>query len=460
MLHRLAVYVVPTAAVATVAFVLLGPGARRAAVGVRVHGVAADGTSVLALRLVGVQRLSGVDDAVPVDGLTVTASAGAQALPPWSGATDADGVAEARLEAAAPLHGPVDLVVKRGEVVLAEGRIALTRTARHSFQLATLRGAQRGELFIRVDALRGVFAAPFADGADVQVLLPGGGPVGAGIEVKAELTGGNVTPKSARTDARGMVRLLIEPLAQTVDLAIDAAGPKSVEGSAEQGKTGHWEGALPVGTGTIWLDAARWDGERALRLVAPTKRSAAYLSVYGENGRVFGAVVPLAQDERGLFGGSVTLPELRQPRLLYAVVAADPLEQGAGTAAWPVTPPSGGPTAVPLQTLLDGLPAADRRESARVVRARRGGMLVLGVAMLLEVALLMFGARASRRRLETHLDRVLAAPEADGEPAAMGKAERASVVAGSSDSAVYRTVAYASLIILAFSIIAALASLR
>ena len=87
MLHRLAVYVVPTAAVATVAFVLLGPGARRAAVGVRVHGVPANGTSVLALRLVGVQRLSGVDDAVPLDGLTVTASAGGQAWRP-SGATD------------------------------------------------------------------------------------------------------------------------------------------------------------------------------------------------------------------------------------------------------------------------------------------------------------------------------------------------------------------------------------
>jgi hypothetical protein len=459
VLHRLAVYVVPTAAVATVAFVLLGPGARRPAVGVRVHGVPADGTSVLALRLVGVQRLSGVDDAIPVDGLTVTASAGGQALAPWSGATDADGVAEARLEAASPLHGPVDVVVKRGEVVLAEGVVALPRTARHSFQLATLRGTQRGELFIRVDALRGLFAAPFADGADVQVLLPGGVPAGAGVEVKAELTGGNVTPKSAQTDGRGMVRLLIEPLAQTVDLAIDAVAPKPAEG-AEPGRKGHWEGALPVGTGTIWLDVARWEAERALRLVAPTKRTAAYLSVYGENGRVFGAVVPLAQDDRGLFGGSVTLPELRQPRLLYAVVAADPLEQGAGTAAWPVTPAVGAPAAVPLQTLLDGLPAADRRESARVVRARRGGMLVLAVAMLLEVALLLFGARASRQRLETHLDRVLAAPDAGGEPAAMGNAERASVVARSSDSAVYRTVAYASLVILAFSIIAALATLR
>jgi hypothetical protein len=459
VLHRLAVYVVPTAAVATVAFVLLGPGARRAAVGVRVHGVPADGTSVLALRLVGVQRLSGVDDAVPVDGLTVTASAGGQAVPPWSGATDADGVAEARLEAAAPLHGPVDVVVKRGEVVLAEGRIALGRTARHSFQLGTIRGAQRGDLFIRVDAVRGLFAAPFADVADVQVLLPGGAPAGAGVEVKAELTGGNVTPESAQTDARGMVRFLIEPLAQTVDLAIDATAAGSAQG-AGPGKTGHWEGALPVGTGTIWLDASRWEAERALRLVAPTKRSAAYLSVYGENGRVFGAVVPLARDERGLFGGSVTLPELRQPRLLYAVVAADPLEQGAGTAAWPVTPAVGAPTAVPLQTLLDGLPAADRRESGRVVRARRGGMLVLGIAMLLEVALLLFGARASRQRLETHLDRALAAPDAGGEPAAMGNAERASVVARSSDSAMYRTVAYASLVILAFSIIAALATLR
>lgn len=457
MLHRLAIYVVPSVAVATVAFVLMGPGARRAAVGVRVLGVPADGTSVLSLRIIGVQRLAGADDAVAVDGLVVSASAGSRALPAWSGATDADGVAEARLEAPAPLQGPVDVTVKRGEVVLAEGRIALARTPRHSFQLATVRGAVRGELGVRVDALRGMFAAPFADEADVQVTLPGGAPAGAGVEVKAALAGGVVTPATATTDARGKVRLRIEPLAQTVELSIDVSGAPTGGGA---GMTGHWEGALPVGTGSIWLDGSRWDTERTVRLVAPTRRGSAYLSVYGENGRVFGAAVPLTADERGFFAGTVTLPELRQPRLLYTVVAADPLEQGAGTAAWPLAPPVGAPSMVPLETLLDGVPAADRRESARVVAARRAGMLVLGVAMLLEVTLLLFAARTSRQRLESHLDRALAAPELGGEEAPMGSAERASVVARSSESATYRTVAYAALIVLAFAIVGALASLR
>ena len=45
-------------------------------------------------------------------------------------------------------------------------------------------------------------------------------------------------------------------------------------------------------------------------------------------------------------------------RVLYAVVAGDPVEQGAGTVAWPLRPAEGAVTARPIGLLLDGLPDA------------------------------------------------------------------------------------------------------
>jgi hypothetical protein len=444
-------FVLPVFSVLVAALVFLGPGALHPAAAARVRGAPADGARVAALRVEVVQSWVDVVDATPAEDLVVEATAPGQTLTTWRGAAGADGVADVRLEAGAPLRGPIAVKITargpHGPRLLAGGEIALARPEPAFVQLGSLRGNTKGDLAVRVDAARGVMASPFAETVRVTV-APAGLDVPLGRRAELELGGAgvDVTPDRVTTDDRGVASVLVKALAHNVELSITArAGDK----------TGRWEGVLPVVPGAIWLDPSSTNG--SLTLVSPSPRERAYLSLWTEEGRTSGAVVPLARDGLGFFRGQVSLP-LPEGRVVYATVAGDPLEQGSATVAWPLRPAEGAVAARrPLGLLLDGVPAALAREKQRAWSARRAGLVLIGIAALAEVLLLLFQSRASQRRLEEHLSAASSAGE--GSPA-LSAEDRARLLGAAREHPMLRAALGVALVALSFALVAALATFR
>lgn len=463
-LDRIATYVIPTLAVATAAVVLLGPGTRRPALGARVRGVPVDGAATLALRVETVRRLFGVDDAAPSQALTVTVQSASSAGPlVWEGTSAADGIAEAivRVDGNAPasFSGRLDVRITQGARVLADGAFA-TRPARGpTFQLATVVGASRGDLRVEVELPRGTLAAPFEDEVRIRVATADGAPAAAGTHVTLAADGADVAPTELSTDRSGVASPRVRPTLHEVELRVDARDA--------EGRTGHWEGHLPIRPGALWLApvastspvAGRDAALPSLRIVSPVQRARAYVSVVGERGRLFGASVTLSPDGAGFHAGQLDLgaqaPWLARERLLFAVLAGDPFEQGAGTTTWPLRPSEGSVAAPALELLLDGVPAAERVETARAGSARYLAIVVVLLAAVVEVTLVLLRARASQRALEEHMRRALAA---DG--GAPTDEERAALLESVRDDPRLRAVGFAAMVGMAFAVLAAFLALR
>ncbi len=451
MLGRTAIVVIPTVAVAVTALVLLGPGALRPAVGVRLRGVPIAGGRAVALRLEAVKSLYDVDEVTALDGIHVDAIAAGARIGAWSGDADKDGIAEVRLESSAPIEGPLGVVVIRRGVVLAKGTIPL----RPAFPIATRRGfvpgTAQGALGIQVEAVRGALAAPFPETLAFTVTeILGGAPVQADLEIAAggaELSipgsaavgGASPAPFRLTTNDRGAARVVVKPLAHDVTLTITA---KTLE------KTGRWDGLLPVVPGAAWIDPA--GGTGPLTIVSPAPHAFAYLSFWSEEGRVAGASLPLVKDADGFYRARVT-PQLPQgARILYVSVAGDPLERGAGTVAWPLRPAEAAVAPHAIELLLDGLPAARTLEASRAWSARRAGLAVIAAAALAEILLLLSRSRASQQKLEAHF--------LEGEP--LGSPERPFLLRAAREHMVLRALVGVAMIALAFAILGALTSLR
>jgi hypothetical protein len=433
-----ATFVLPTASVLVAALVFLGPGGLRPVLAGRVHGRPADGGHAVALRVEVVKCLHDVVESGGSHELLVEASAPGQTLRAWHGESGPDGIAEVRLEASVPVRGRVAVTmtaVAPKPKLLAGGEIPLSRAPPALVQLASLPGAARGDLAIRVDAGRGVLAAPFPEVLQVVV-----SPAGR-AEVELSGLGIDVAPPNLTTDERGAAMFRVKALAHQVELTVQArAGDK----------TGRWEGALPVLPGALWLSPPAPSGG-PLALLSPVPRERAYVSFWSEEGRVAGAVVPLARDALGFHAGEVKAPDLPSAKVVYAVVAGDPLEQGAGTVAWPLVPPDGAATAQPMAMLLDGLPAAQEREQLRAWATRRTGLVLIGAAAVAEVLLLLLQSRASQRRLEAHLR------EASG---AMSEADQAQVMGSAREHPLLRALTAVTLVGLGFAMVAALSTFR
>ena len=455
---RAAIFVLPILSVLVAALAFLGPGGLHAATGVRVRGLPVEGGRALALRVEVVRSFHDVVDTVAVSGIEVEASAPGQVLSTWRGAAGPDGIAEARLEAREPLRGSVAVAVTAPHdgrtAVLASGEIPLrapasARSRETLVQSGLVRGAVHGDLAIRVEATRGVLASPFAERMHVAVSsVLGDAPVGR-AEIELSGPGLEVAPARLTTDERGIGAFDVKALAHNVELSITArAGDK----------TARWEGTLPVVPGALWLDPALDPAspEGVVSLVSAVPRERAYLSLWSEEGRIFGAVVPLVRDGFGFFRGQVTAKLPPSARLVYATVAGDPVEQGSGTVAWPIRPAAGavarvGAGARGLEMLLDGVPAAVEREKLRAWAARRAGLLVIGAAALAEVLLLLSQSRTSQRRLDAHLLRASATlPEED----------RRRLLGAGRESPLLRASLAMALVGLGFALVAALSTFR
>jgi hypothetical protein len=430
--------VLPTASVLVAALVFLGPGAVRPALGARIYGGPAEGARSLSLRVEVVRSLYEVVDGGGAQGLVVEASAPGQALGAWRGSTGPDGIAEVRLDAGAPLAGPLAIRVTAGGErprLLAGGEIALGQPPPARVEPGSVAGTQRGDLDLVVVASRGLLAAPFPE--VVRVLVS---PAGR-AELELSGPGLDLSPAKQTTDERGVATFRVAALAHDVELTLAARSGE---------RTARWEGTLPVVPGAMWLSPPA-PGGGALALLSPVPRERAYVSFWTEEGRVAGAVVPLARDARGFYAGEVRAPELPAARVLYATVAGDPVELGSGTAAWPIRPAEGAVAHRPIGLLFDGLPGALGREQQRAWATRRAGLVLIGVAALAEVLLLFLTGRASQRRLEAHL---VAASEA------LPEADRAAVLSAAREHPALRALLAAALVGLAFAMVAALSTFR
>jgi hypothetical protein len=213
-------------------------------------------------------------------------------------------------------------------------------------------------------------------------------------------------------------------------------------------KTGRWDGLLPIVPGAAWIDPA--GGLGPLTVVSPAPHAFAYLSFWSEKGRVAGASLPLAKDADGFYRARVTPQLPADARTLYVSVAGDPLEQGAGTVAWPLRPAEAAVAARPFELLLDGIPEARDHEKSRAWSARRAGLAVVAAAALAEILLLLYRSRASQQKLEAHF--------LEGEPE--NSPDRPGLLRAAREHMVLRALVGVAMIALAFAIIGALTSLR
>jgi hypothetical protein len=390
-----------------VLWTLLTAGAPRAVDSVRVFGGPTWGISTLSW-LLSVSTLdAGRHTPSPGRPLRLLVRAG-DVEREWTGVSDADGHAEARVTFKAALTADPWLRVEARDTgaLLAEGRV--------SAPLATwqndarreggwLPGRASGDVALRVAALQGTLAVPFPGELVIEARrLP---PVSAdgtlpaltepvpALELGLELEGGERLPTrdaALLTDAQGRARVPIRPLEHAIRLQVTAHTRATPHG--QPALVGQWTGALPVKAGALH---ASLDGSR-LRVSSPIAADAAFVSLVTERERLAGYVLGLAPDADGLASGSLDI----EPELLtrlregpaYAVVSSEYDKRSPSAVGWPLwaatlerSPLPAHTFDAPDQLLHDGSPRALARErELRLGRRRLGayGLGLVGAALL------------------------------------------------------------------------------
>jgi len=441
-LDRLALYGIPVLAGVTTAVVLLGAGAERPAAGARVRGLLVAGARRWALRLETKQHHSKTYRPLKLEGLRTELRAGGELLGAWQGSTDGQGLAEAQGELAAPLPGRVELLVTHRGAVLARSPAA-PLPALEPVAIPPLPAIRTQGAPLEVALDRGQAVPPFPEQLTVTLITP---REATGHRLELRATGADVIrigqPAALPCEppsrlCRHRWRATIAPRAHLVELTVAATATGSV--------AGRWEGEIPVAAGRLWLDPqAAAAGQ--LRLQSPSPKERAYVSLLGRQGRLWGAVVPLQTDARGIASGGAKLPAIAGP--LAVVLSSEPEEPPDVTVSWPLRPTEGLVAGPELQPLADGLPQAIAAETQRVRRARIPAIALVIAAGIFELLYLWRRSRISRARLQDHLRRSAAAADS-AEPAA----ELSTIAA--STPVLWLTVALGGLV-LAFAALAVL----
>jgi hypothetical protein len=396
MLARAVLLAVPSVAMAVVGFALFGPGAERSYNGAQIWGGPTEGTRLLSWRVLVLERFRGIDSTKNVGAIVVRARARDGFEVSTTCSTRADGTCDVALPLANEAHGDVhvDVSTRDDDVTLASGDFArgADRWDAGRPHPPELAGAAAGDLRLEVTARRGVFAAPFRDSLIVTVLR-GDSPIrDARVTLRsdgADLDGETSpdTGATLRTTERGEATFTLAPRSHTVDVSIEASSP---------GLTGTWAGILPVIPGAMWLDPGSLAAHR-IRILSPVIRSVAFATLSTRRARLWGGIISLSPDEKGFEAGQIDWPSLDVSAPLWLTLSSDPRASGAGTVGWPVTPEAvaQGELAFHDWLLLDGMPAAERRDTERRGRARRLSATALGAAAVIEGILL---ARGSYRK--------------------------------------------------------------
>ncbi len=389
MLSRTLQLAVPSLAMAVVGFALFGPGAVRSFDGAQLWGGPTEGARRLSWRVLGVERFRGIDSTKDLGAIVVRAvNGGSEAVARCS--TRRDGTCDVELPIGTEVHGPVHVQIESedGRVMLASGDVARDSAGwdRGPPHPRRLPGAARGDLALEVEAPSGVFAAPFRNMLGVHVKR-GDAPVhDAKVTLRTDAANlvGALEGESSVTFpvmVRDAAWFALEPRTHTVEVAIEVTSG---------GLSGTWEGILPVIPGAIWYDPT--SGGREMRIVSPVARDVAYATLASRGRRIWGGAVPLAPDGRGFAVGTIdasVLPITGEP--IWLTLASDPRASGTGTVGWPMNNTEG-ELAFRDWLLLDGMPAAEKRDADRRGRARSLAGWALGAAAVIEGILLARGS--------------------------------------------------------------------
>ncbi len=338
--------------------------------------------------------------------------------------TNADGIAEITVEP--PLPPSIELEAKLGLVwqpVVTIPIASLPEPDPRGGALTSIKrsgGSSAGALMIDAAAEKGALAPPLAGAVWIRVADVSGAVHGAHVTVSAE-AGLSVDPAPAITDANGLARVEVRPVAPPVVLKIEASH------GAERGS---WNGTIGsvLGTAVPSGDGRLSKGTPAVELVASSSRKDAYVDLWQAGVRVGGghvvfeggrATFSLPRDAARVFDlecASSPFPpgvdDLPHAAVYPLVIENDPIDAWGAVATsprigTPVTKAVGGPyesavtaalafapPALPKRPLVaDGLPRALKIETARMQRVRRltsfavvgGGLLEIGLMLWLGV---------------------------------------------------------------------------
>jgi hypothetical protein len=417
--RRIAIVVTPVVAIATMALGLR-VGARSTIHAAVVRGAPkARGATAFAWQLVTLIEDRGVRETEPLRGVTVRARTADGREATWTGDTNADGVAEVRLEMPGVDRGtPMDLDVTAPGLAepLAHGPVAWGEAAwKDGDTGAFVRPARReGAIAIDVAVVGARLVAQSPVSLAVRTTAKDDGHAVGSVTLTADPEPGlDVTPATATTCPLGWARLTASPVMHVASLGLHAR--------TADGRTGDWFAPLPVAMGGIVavLDAPAKAGEPIAMHLRAAASHAAYVEVDDDRGRAFAASVDLALSPLGP-QAAVGAPPMA-PGLAWVVTSGEP--RGAETLAGAALarpflvdgapPPPGVPPASDACAELAYLsvhPAAGfarfvavdgfaGRAAGIAARRKKGLAIALGslaVASLLEV-LLLLGAAARAR---------------------------------------------------------------
>ncbi len=410
-LDHVAIYGVPVLTGAITAAALLGPASERPVTGARIYGVMTAGAEICAVRIHTVTHRGDLYQSTSLPSLQLSIDSGGAPVGRWEGGSERGGLAEAVVALDSPLGSSARLRLSAEGQSLAEGTIPLPAALPAHGPPAP--EVQEESLRIEVLSPRGVAVSPFPEVLQVSTWVPVEGAVEPPPPERPPLLA--ATADGAEVRQLGQPRRLpceptrcayrwqleVTPVAPTVQLALEVR--------TAQGMISAWRGAVPVLNGRMWVDpeaAAR--GE--LRLRAATPKEEAFLSVLGEAGRLWGAVVELKTDKQGFSSGSLPVPPLPAGPLVVAV-SSDLSEPETSTIIWPLRPALGGVEPRPMVLLADGLPGAIAAEDDRRAKARRPAYGLVLAAGLFELLYLWRRGRQTRRRLQNHLRSASETPE-------------------------------------------------
>jgi hypothetical protein len=365
---------------------------------------------------------------VPVE---VEARAGARTAT-WSGRTNPDGVAESIV--GLPVDDGVELEVRSSGVVLASGLAPPPPARRETQESPWSRFARREGPVVLDVAVVGARVAP-GFGADVWVRAQDAvshQPVpGATIEAQEDPSLASVT-RGARTDSRGWCHLVVTPVGLAIGLELEARTP--------DGRKGTWIGGLFASPGAAAITTrARWSPDEPVEIdvSAPPTRSAVYVEIDDASGRAWATWSALAPSQGFPPRAGIRAPGL-PAGLYWAVAASDATGAsalGSGTSARPFFVAASDDAALALGGDPEACaPARDLREMdralstclalavprpverwkaldgfdaqrARSARRRSHGLALalgaVGLAVLLEAALILRSAASARIDLGT-----------------------------------------------------------
>jgi hypothetical protein len=401
MQARALLLAVPSMAMAVVGLAMFGPGAVQPFDGARIRGGPTLGLRHLSWRMTVLQRFRSIDSTRNIGRIVLRARHGEAPEVVARCHTNGDGTCDVLLDFPSEVSGPIHAVITAESTgaILAEGDLQgnAAEWGRAPGHPARLVGHVRGNLSIDVAARRGVFAVPFLD--DLVVTVRDGETPLRGAEVTLRTDAANLQagatwngPETSITilsSDSGEVSFRVVPNMHVVEVDVEVTAP---------GRNATWHGALPVVPGAFWLDPNL--GSAYIRIMSPVPRDMAYVTLATPSARLWGGAIPLpTTDAQGFAHGQIDVlgvaslqEDPREPK--WITISSDPLQTSAGTVGWPIC--AGICDERPFRDLLllDGMPAAEKRDERRRYRARTLAAVALGAAAIFEGVFLAHASRA------------------------------------------------------------------